>query len=79
MKTRSMPCASPGDVRNMMPPTESETLTSQRMIGMVETSRSRTSMALAVSALITARLNALAAREASRATVTRLPLRSVVA
>ena len=63
----------------MIPPTASETRTSQRMIGIVETSRSRTSIALAVRALITARLKARAAREASRATVTRLPLRSVVA
>src|SRR5207245_7357869 len=50
-----------------------------RVTGAGATSRSRTSMALAVRALTTARLRAVAARETSRLAMTTLPLRIVVA
>ena len=72
-------CGSPGVVRIMMPPTESPAPTSNRVTGVGATSRSRTLMALAVRALMAARLRVRAAREASRDVVTVEPLRRLVA
>ena len=75
----SIDCGSPGVVRSITPPAASVLAVAKRVTGSGVTSRSRTSMALAVRAAITARLKARAAREASREVVTTLPLRSVVA
>ncbi len=68
----------PGDVRIMMPPALPRAVCC-RATGSGTFSRSRTSMALACSAEITARLRARAPREWSRAVVTVAPFFSVVA
>ena len=62
----SIDCGSPGVVRSTTPPAASLVAVSKRVTGSGATSRSRTSIALAVSAEMTARLSARAAREASR-------------
>ncbi len=72
-------CASPGVVRIMMPPAESLWAISNRLTGSGEASRSRTLIALAVSALMTARFSARAARDTSREVVTTSPFFNVVA
>ena len=70
---------SPGVVRRTMPPAAREVAVAKRCTGSGATSRSSTSIALAVSAAMTARLSARAAREASRDVVTTLPFFRVVA
>ncbi len=75
----SIDCGSPGVVRSTTPPQATVSRVWKRVTGNGATSRSWTSMALAVSAEMTARLSARAAREASRAVTTVLPFGRVVA
>ena len=69
----------PALVRSMIPPAAPARAVSSRVTGDGDASRSRTLHALDVSALMTARLNARAAREWSRPVTTVAPLSSVVA
>ena len=62
-----------------MPPAASLCAISKRVTGAGAASRSRTLIALAVRALMTARFNARAARDTSRDVVTTSPFFSVVA
>ncbi|CAM4149505.1 hypothetical protein NOGI109294_26090 [Nocardiopsis gilva] len=75
----STDCGSPGVVRRLMPPATPLCEVWKRATGSGTTSRSRTSMAAAVSALITARLRVRAARETSREVMTTEPFFRVVA
>ena len=75
----SIDCGSPAVVRSTTPPEDELRAVANLVTGSGTTSRSRTSIALLVSAAMTARLKALVAREASRLVVTTLPLGIVVA
>src|SRR5215472_18166423 len=75
----SIDCGSPAVVRSAMPPLQSLWEVWNLATGSGCASRSTTSMALALSAPCTARLNARAARETSREVVTTAPFFRVVA
>ncbi len=70
---------SPGLVRTVIPPLIPLCAVWNRATGNGTTSRSRTSMAAAVSALMIARLSVRAARDTSREVVTTAPFLRVVA
>ncbi|GAA2818886.1 hypothetical protein GCM10020220_003830 [Nonomuraea rubra] len=79
MMTMSTLCGSPGVVRSAMPPAADSRAVWKRVTGSGAASRSSTLMAPAVSAPMTARLSALAAREQSREATTYSPFLRVVA